>query len=454
VEEKNPNPYLSLKASIYLLKNPVFWIGLFSAIHLAVLPMASTTALSNLSLAGVLLGLIFYFRRSDWVWPAWPLLAWAFYICLFPLISETTDIAFINLKGQWIKSLYAMLAGAGVAAVLANTNKGTALHLGMISTFILLIHLSLFGYKAWDTQSIPWKYWGIEVHHADLGYAAGQAVILLTAWIFAARGGLKALALVLILCCFTSMALAESRAGLVFGFLGMIIVAVTNVVFGNKVRINFLLAGFLSLCFIGLIALAVSFKVDARWQKILPALEVGFLGNAIELECEGLTSIESQVKAKFGDGISGKAVMDSLRDADAQRIVLARAGLELAANHPWGLDGSRQAFQKRLRQKCPDPVLKMSHTHNGWIDTMLAIGWLGAFLYAMLLMFFFKLGVAEMKATKQVNEWALVLVALSIFWLLRGFTDSVFRDHMLQMQGFVLAFAAVAMHKQKQEKTS
>jgi hypothetical protein len=42
------------------------------------------------------------------------------------------------------------------------------------------------------------------------------------------------------------------------------------------------------------------------------------------------------------------------------------------------------------------------------------------------------------------NEWALVLFALTVFWLVRGFTDSVYRDHMLEMQGFMLSFALVA----------
>jgi len=87
----------------------------------------------------------------------------------------------------------------------------------------------------------------------------------------------------------------------------------------------------------------------------------------------------------------------------------------------------------------------MAHTHNGWIDTMLAIGWLGAALYLGVLLAYLRQGWACLRSDGPVRSWGLVLVALSVFWIVRGGTDSVFRDHMLEMQGFMLAFAASAM---------
>ena len=47
----------------------------------------------------------------------------------------------------------------------------------------------------------------------------------------------------------------------------------------------------------------------------------------------------------------------------------------------------------------------------------------------------------HLRDNSELSEWALVLIALSIFWMLRAWTDSVFRDHMFEMQGFVLAYA-------------
>lgn len=56
-----------------------------------------------------------------------------------------------------------------------------------------------------------------------------------------------------------------------------------------------------------------------------------------------------------------------------------------------------------------------------------------------------------MRAEKTLNLRALVLVATHLLWIVGGFTDSVFRDHMLEMQGLVLAYAAVALKIQGRE---
>jgi O-antigen ligase len=136
-----------------------------------------------------------------------------------------------------------------------------------------------------------------------------------------------------------------------------------------------------------------------------------------------------------------------VRYGDGSRMVVLRAGLELAWAHPLGGDGSRQAFQKLLRQECPNPVISMAHAHNGWIDTMLAIGIPGAALYMWVLLSFLRSGYAALKRDGLANPWALVLLSLSVFWIVRGFTDSVFRDHMFEMQGFMLSFALIASRR-------
>ena len=93
----------------------------------------------------------------------------------------------------------------------------------------------------------------------------------------------------------------------------------------------------------------------------------------------------------------------------------------------------------------------MSHTHNGWLDTALSLGWIGAVLYLAVLGYFLRMGIARLRQTAPLNEWVLVLIALSLYWILRGFTDSIFRDHMLEMQGFMLFYAAGALTNQSSE---
>jgi O-antigen ligase len=188
-----------------------------------------------------------------------------------------------------------------------------------------------------------------------------------------------------------------------------------------------------------------AFNVDPRWHRLTSELQPGFLGQPVQIECEGEPAISDAVLNKYGSLDRTPWAVEGIVRGDGSRIVLLRAGIELAASHPWGSDGSRQAFQKLLRQVCPEPAIRMAHTHNGWIDTMLAIGWLGATLYLGVLLAYLRQGWAGLRSDGPVRSWGLVLVALSVFWIVRGGTDSVFRDHMLEMQGFMLAFAASAM---------
>lgn len=138
-----------------------------------------------------------------------------------------------------------------------------------------------------------------------------------------------------------------------------------------------------------------------------------------------------------------------MKNGDAARVVVLRAGIALASHNPWGSDGSRLAYQNLLREQCSQPVILMAHTHNGWIDTILALGWAGGALYWVVLSYFFVTGYTYLRSSNHLNEWAIVLVALSLFWILRGATDSVFKDHMLEMQGFVLAYAAANVWLQR-----
>lgn len=429
----------------------VFWIGLFAACYVAVLPMSNTIALRNVVLLALLICVALHAlkARPSIQWPM-PIVFWLGYLFFFPFIADSSLAAMESLFGQWGRGVLAMLAGAGVATIFYRSGKGTAFYLGLVSVFSILVHLSLVGWKVWATSSIPWGYWGRETHHADLGYAAGQAVILLAAAISAGKRTLRPLAVTLVFACLLSTAVAQSRAGLIFCLLGVVLVFGATYLMQATHRRMHLLIGLAGILLAGAAVLAIAVKEDVRWLNMSTQLLAGFEGDPIQLQCEGTSSIEPEIYTQYGSAEDARRVIDSVRGGDGARVVLLRAGLVLAFKHPWGSDGSREAFQKLLRQECATPAVSMAHTHNGWLDTALAVGWIGAALYAAVLLWFFRLGFSHLREGKPLNEWALVLVALSAFWILRGFTDSVFRDHMLEMQGFVLAYAAVALRLQVQ----
>lgn len=435
----------ALKAS---LSDPALWTGLFAAVYLAVLPMADTIALRNVALLALLVSLAWQFRK---IRPEFrlglPIVLWMVYLLVFPALATDHGVALRNLEGQWGRGILAMLAGAGTALVLRNRNMGTAFHLGLVSALTLLVFLSLAAWKALQTGQIPWGYWGRESHHADLGYAAGQTVVLLTAALLAGQKRHRPWALLLGICALISPALAYSRAGLAFAILGGLLVFLAVVLTQAGTTRRYVLAGMAALLLASVAVIGVAVKVDPRWQDMTAKFAAGFLGDPILIECEGTASIEAEIAERYGPPERAQRVITAVRDGDGARMVILRAGLELAYKHPWGLDGSRQSFQKLLRQECAAPVLDMAHAHNGWVDTALAIGWAGVLLYFWVLVYFCVQGFIHLRSHSELNEWALVLIALSIFWILRAWTDSVFRDHMFEMQGFVLAYALLQVRQ-------
>lgn len=429
------------------LTDPACWTGLFAAIYLAVLPMADTIALRNAALLALLVSLAWQLPQiRPQIRFAWPFLLWGAYLLVFPLIATDPGVALRSLEGQWGRGLLAMLAGGGTALVLRNRKMGEAFHLGLISSVSILVYLALAGWKAWETGQIPWGYWGRETHHADLGYTAGQATVLLAAVLVAEGAGRRRWgAIALIAAALVCTALARSRAGLAFAVVGGALVFAVAYLTHASQRRRYVLAGLLALLLAGSALVGIAAKVDPRWGHMLSQLSAGFMGDPVRIECEGTASIEGEIIARYGDGEQSKRIIASVRDGDGARMVLLRAGLDLSFKHPWGLDGSRQSFQKILRMECPAPVLNMAHAHNGWIDTALAIGWLGVLLYFAVLVHYAIQGYKCLHTERELNTWAVILLALALFWMLRAMADSVFRDHMFEMQGFVLSYALMAM---------
>lgn len=429
-----------------------------AAVYLAVLPMAGTIALRNVLLALLLLGALLWPRPcavrpdADARWLVGLGAMWAVYLLVFPWFAEAPAAVAANVWTQWGKGVLAGLVGVAVAQTLRGRWDGISPFVpGVLSAVPIVVHLVLSGWKGLAEMAIPWGYWGRETHHADLGYAAGQAVILLGASL-AARpsggGGVRqrvAAGLLMVLCC-VSLALAQSRAGLAFCVFGVLsVMAAWLLPRGRQPSPRHghaALAGLAGLLLAAALVWLLALKEDSRWGLMLARMEGGLLGNPITLQCEGTGSIEADIVARYGPGPLADEVIAGVRNGDGSRVVVLRAAFKLALKHPWGSNGSRQAFRELLQQECSSPVLHTAHAHNGWLDMMLALGWPAAGLYLALLWAFCRMGWRHLRSTDTANPWALVLVALSLFWMVRGLTDSVFRDHMLEMQGLVLAFAA------------
>jgi hypothetical protein len=280
-----------------------------------------------------------------------------------------------------------------------------------------------------------------------LGYAAGQAVILLSASSVVGGSRYRYVALVLIMAALLSTVLARSRAGFAFAVLGCLLVLVQVYWLSSQERRRNVVLAFLGLIVVGGMIFALAMKNDYRWRHMTDQLSAGLLGDELLIACKGVATIEEEIRHQYGGTGRVNEILESVHGGDGARVVALRAGLHLMFSHPWGSDGSRFAFQHLLSEECPEPAMPLLHAHNGWIDMTLAIGWVGALLFLAMLVYFFWHGTTLLKrsSNSDTRVWAVVLTSTAVFWALRGLTDSVYRDHMLEMQGVMLAYAFTAL---------
>lgn len=484
------------------IRQSLYFYGLLA--YLAILPMAGTVALRSLLvifLLGILLcSLICKTWRDALAWPMLrspvfiPLLLWVIYLCAFPLWAEQPATAWENLRGQWGMSIAAWIIGAG--GILLMGRRGPSLwQLGAASAMIVMLHLLMTllawsgllganvpsdlplaqmltavrsvisgnGAASWSWQSFPWGFRGFDPMHGNLGYTATQAIILfMCCLVFAvqrrrlATAGLAGLG---VFFCFISVVIAHSRGAVLYGLL---MTLMTGLVF--YLRCHRPLTGstpqaqaqaqarhaprkqlIMMLALLGVLMLAAvfSFKNDQRWHRMLERVQVAFvISDPVSFICNGqndntLKEIHEHLVKR--DPAQTASLLEGLK-SDGGRILLMRAGVVLLQDVPLGLDGSRFSYQKLMNVRCGHPpVMDFSHAHQGWLDTAFALGWLGAGLLLTVLMCLAGVGWRYMR-DPITAPWALPLFLLAVFWILRGFADSVYREHFLQMQAVLLAY--------------
>lgn len=483
-----------------------FW-GLLA--YLAILPVANTVALRSLLLLLLLAVLGLSVLRKRWrqslAWEAWslpvclPVLLWMAYLCLFPFWAEQAGPAWTNLRGQWGLSILAWLIGWG-GVLLMGRHGPSLLQLALASGFLVLLHLgmsllawsgllgaavpadmplalmwrsflSVVGGTAeagWSWQPFPWGFRGFDPMHGNLGYTSNQAIVLLLCCLlFAWRShvsrvtGIAAAAIVV---CFVSVVIAYSRGAVLYGLLMAVLAGMVyqlrlrGAVAGGaapsrpvwrKGQLVLVWAVLASL----LVVAGLSFKKDPRWHLMADKARVVFLlvDDPVRFLCEGPDeSMLQGLRHEMQD--RGPAYVSDLiggLNGDGARVALMRVGLVLVAERPWGLDGSRSSYKQLIEARCGHPpVMLYEHAHQGWLDTALALGWAGSGLLGLVLLSLAVFGWRNLRPDA-AGPWAMALLLLSVFWMARGFADSVYREHLLQMQAVLLGYLAARTHLER-----
>jgi len=435
------------------LKDFIFYLALFSLIPLWYIPhtIAARYACEAVLLIFVLSHSLHWgpvLKRSK--------LIFVFIVYLFIhifFLSDDLKIALASFKSEWMHFILFSLAGAGSALLLAKKQIGhILLYLGLAFSLPILIHLTLLAIKGFSSGSIPWGYSGLSETHGDLAYPSLQAVILLSVFLLcqAKQVSNKVLCVLLLFACLLSIVFAQSRGGLIFIVLAVLLTWITFAFIArshSSLNLKNGVLAFLLLVAFGLIAALASQHNPQKWLESpirgLSALKSDpFLGL-----CSTPNSAEINDKSEIQATLSTEQMeaRSRLVHGDSARATLAKAGFVLSTHYPLGFNGSRQGYQQAIIQYCGHtPFVEYSNAHNAWLDTALAIGIPGAFLLLLVMLNYGWQGFQMMKQKNQINPFALALFVSAGIWILRGVLDSTLRDQMLEMQAFILAFLLAA----------
>lgn len=475
-----------------------WWLFL---LYLAVLPVAGTIALRNIVLAILVFQSLCFCvvnfqadacRVGAGRVPAW-LVLWAVFLVLSPLLAQDRAVAWQELGGQWLTSLMAWFV-AFLVVRRVSLGERELLSVGVAAGLYPFVYLALFiwawvggfgippkiedmpwptlrdvlasniGTLGWPGLSgIPWGFRGFDPIHANLGAAAAQGFVAFVVWGLARwREGraIKGVWLALFLgCMFLTPVISISRATALC--LGFVIILALFVTVAQVLRqrspggatppgrrfASVGLAVVCALCVLGWFAYQ-SYEKDPRWKTMHQKATIGFwVPDAMDAVCNGISpELESAIRSRL-TGLPSDQVDEVVQSMGGEggRVLVMRAALQLVLDQPLGLDGSRHAYKRLMLARCGKvPAIEFAHPHQGWIDLALALGWIGMFLYMGL--FVYMLCAASVHlSSSHWNAYGAGLLLLCSFWFLRGFFDSVYREHYLQMQALLIGFFWSAM---------
>jgi hypothetical protein len=448
-----------MQLEITKYKEYLFYLLLFCLIQLWTIPH---TIAARYVCEGLLLILILS-SRLDWslVLHKSKLLLLFFAYLLIQLFLFSTDLktGFKSFKSEWIHFIVFSVIGAGTGLYIAKQmTPNLPLYFGIAFLIAPLAHLILSLVKFVEVGSIPWGYWGINDHHADLGYKTLLASIFMSTYLFfePKKRLLTWTCVLLLIACIASPLIAQSRGGVIFVLLSLLFVFLIFI-FVAQLRRSFRLKDFLilimGLFFVGLIIKSGVSADQNRWGGMLSRALVGFHGDPNLVYCNGIENLRSALREE-GIAITPQieAGIKSVEDGDGARVMAARSGLLMALENPLGINGSKHAYKTAITQFCQKPPeIFIPHTHNGWIDTALAIGIPGALLLLLIMLNYATQGFRMIRSESRTNPFAIALFVSAVIWILRGILDSTLRDHMLEMQALTFALLlvlAILFHKE------
>lgn len=375
----------------------------------------------------------------------------AAYLLIHVLFFSTNFKAGLGgFKSEWMHFILFTIAGAGSGLLfIKHKTKDILLYVAIALATPLIIHALLLLIRGSSIGAIPWGYWGINEIHGDFAYPALQVSILVLTYILCQSSEKnKKMAVFILFLCFISPLIAQSRGGVIFTLISIISTFLFIFFLHNG---NYLLQKkkiLTSIFALSVISLLLGIGVSAdlgRWSGIAARAIVALEGDSILTHCNGVSEIRDSFKSR-GITITPElnAAIEATKVGDGARVLVARTGFLLSLKNPLGINGSKDAYQIAIRDYCGfSPEIPISHAHNAWIDTSLAIGIPGMLILLLVILNYGIQGFRISNIAGQINPYAIALCLSSFLWILRGFLDSTLRDQMLEMQAFIFALLFV-----------
>ena len=137
------------------------------------------------------------------------------------------------------------------------------------------------------------------------------------------------------------------------------------------------------------------------------------------------------------------AITDLQNEGTAARLITAMVSFELLKDNWFGKNvDTKNSFRLELEKVCNRiPKISLANSHNGWLDITHAFGIIGTCIF--MLFFIYPIIISFKFMRQATNTDYLITVNLFTFtliWACRGFVDATMRDHMLEMQGFIIFY--------------
>jgi hypothetical protein len=401
---------------------------------------------------GVLLLSVVIFMRPEWR----PLITAnkifllfiAYLFVHFYFLGEHVPKDAYLINSQWLNFILFSFLGFGVGAACYKYKfNNLYLILGLAFATPIFIHTIQIFYQWYQSGLMPFGYWGIFPHHEMLGYAAVLTILFVgTDFLFySATWPRKFLTTVVILLCLFSNIVANGRAGFAFSVISVLMLVFFAYYFTKKysnisVRKQFSLA--VAVILLGLFAVWTASKYDSgRWKNTISNLTFGLeIKEPLKAVCDGPQVLKNQLHDSSESNSEIDVQINKVFIGDASRTLVALASLEVLKKYPLGIDGSKNSYSIAVDLACGHPrYFKLEHAHNGWLNMSFAIGIPGAIIYFLLLLSYTKYAVSFKKeGSRDIYPEAVMLSSFAMIWILRAFFDDVHKDHMLQMQGFIM----------------